>query len=359
MNTLSPNDSSPRAIKLEDLVALNDEIAALVRAGVPLELGLEQVSHDLRGSLGQLAAALGSHMSQGESLSQAMESESSRLPKLYRSVVEAGLRAGRLPAALEAVTRYAQSLLEVHRRVTLACVYPLIVFVLAYAMFLVMLAEMIPRFEAFAEQGQEPQGFWLSGLTYLSETMSVWGPVIPVLLIGVIGFWLFLQKRTLMRTGRSMTLFRFIPWAQGIHRNQQLANFSDLLGLLTEQEVPLHTGILLAADSTGDRRMIQSSEEISLKLQSGDSLTEAMETAHAYPSYLRWLMQTGEQQRTLAESLTRAAGIYRSRALERLETLSLALPLIAVAVIGGGATLIYAFALFAPMIESLRNLAAP
>ena len=314
MNAPTTNGSSPGSAKLEDLVALNDEIAALVRAGVPLELGLEQISRDLRGSLGRMAATLGSRMSHGESLSEAMEAESSQFPKMYRSVVEAGLRAGRLPAALEAVTSYAQSLLEVHRRVTLACAYPLIVFVLAYAMFLVMLAEMIPRFEAFAAPGETAPGFWLSILRYLSQTMAVWGPVIPVLLIGVVGFWLFFQKKTLMRTGRSGVLFRVIPWANGIYRDQQLANFSDLLGLLTKQQVPLHTGILLAADATGDRRMIRSAEEISVKLQCGESLGEAIKTAAAYPPYLRWLMQTGEQQETLPASLSRAAGVYRSRA---------------------------------------------
>ncbi len=359
MNVPFTNGSAPHAAKLEDLVALNDEIAALVRAGVPLELGLEQVGRELRGSLGKLAATLGSRMSKGESLSEAMEAEGSQFPKMYRAVVEGGLRAGRLPAALEAVTQYAQSMLEVHRRVTLACAYPLVIFFLAYAMFLVLLAEMVPRFAAFSSPGDTSSGFWLTVVRSLSDTMWIWGPVIPVVLLGAIGYWLFFQKKSLMRSGRSMSLFRLIPWANGIYRDLQLANFSDLLGLLTSQEVPLQTGILLAADATGHRKMIRSAEEISMKLQRGESLGDAMRTADAYPPYLRWLITTGEHQQMLPTTLLRGASVYRSRALQRLETLSLALPILAVAVVGGGATLIYAFALFAPLIEGLRHLAAP
>ena len=46
------------AITLEELTALNDEIAALVRVGVPLEDGLSRLGEDLPGRLGQLASRL-------------------------------------------------------------------------------------------------------------------------------------------------------------------------------------------------------------------------------------------------------------------------------------------------------------
>ena len=93
-------------ITLDQLLALNDEIAALVRAGLPLERGLLEAGRDVRGRLGRIAGVLGRRLNRGESLAEALEAERRAIPPLYRAVVEAGARAGRLPAALEGMARY-------------------------------------------------------------------------------------------------------------------------------------------------------------------------------------------------------------------------------------------------------------
>jgi hypothetical protein len=74
-------------------------------------------------------------MSEGSSLSQALEAEGSRFPRIYRAVVDAGLHAGRLPAALEGLTAYVQSYLDARQTIGTALSYPLMVFVLAYGVF--------------------------------------------------------------------------------------------------------------------------------------------------------------------------------------------------------------------------------
>ena len=81
---------APGSITIEQLLALNEEIRALVRAGVPLERGLSVAARELRGKLGKITRALGDRLARGESLSQALEGEKQSLPPLYRAVVEAG-----------------------------------------------------------------------------------------------------------------------------------------------------------------------------------------------------------------------------------------------------------------------------
>ena len=83
---------------LDDLIALNDEIAALVRAGVPLEAGLAELGGDLPGRLGRFAAGLAQRTARGESLAQAITGDAGQLPPAYRAVVEAAcVRAGCRP----------------------------------------------------------------------------------------------------------------------------------------------------------------------------------------------------------------------------------------------------------------------
>ena len=89
-------------ISIDELGALNEEIAALARAGVPLERGLLRAGSDLSGSLKKITQALGSRLSRGESLPRALEAEKAAIPPLYRAVVEAGRGRAGCPRRLRA-----------------------------------------------------------------------------------------------------------------------------------------------------------------------------------------------------------------------------------------------------------------
>ena len=98
-----------RTISLGHLIALNDEMAALTRAGLPLERGLRDVGRDLSGGLSAAMLRLSARMDQGEGLSEALAADKEGFPPVYRAVVEAGIRAGRLPAALESLAGFVRS----------------------------------------------------------------------------------------------------------------------------------------------------------------------------------------------------------------------------------------------------------
>ena len=81
-----------RPVTLDELIALNDEIAALTREGVPLERGLVAFSGDLPRRLELWPPFLGERMSRGETLSEALRRPRVRGPHGLPRVVEAGLR---------------------------------------------------------------------------------------------------------------------------------------------------------------------------------------------------------------------------------------------------------------------------
>src|SRR4051794_36328063 len=102
---------------LDHLIALNDEIAALVRTGLPLERGLREMGGDLSGRLSKTMTGLAERMGRGAGLPEALEAEGERLPRIYRSVVEAGLRAGRLSSALEGLAGFVRAYVDSRRAI--------------------------------------------------------------------------------------------------------------------------------------------------------------------------------------------------------------------------------------------------
>src|SRR5262249_17551118 len=164
-------------------------IASLVRGGVPLELGLRELGGDSAGALADISRALASRMSGGMSLVEALRAEERRVPPVYRTVVEAGLRAGRLPAALEAISNYARELVELRRQISLALLYPLIVTCLAYFIFLVFVVNLGRRLVETYEVFQIPLPWLLKFLAGVAEFVAQWWWIPPLMLLVAIICW--------------------------------------------------------------------------------------------------------------------------------------------------------------------------
>ena len=81
---MSEGERDPRpagSITIDQLLALNEEIAALVRAGVPLERGLVVAGRDLRGRLGRIATALSRGSAGARACPRRWRARSSRSPR--------------------------------------------------------------------------------------------------------------------------------------------------------------------------------------------------------------------------------------------------------------------------------------
>lgn len=345
-----PAENSPSlSISSEQFVALNDEIAALVRAGIPLELGLRTLGDDANGTLGRISARLAERMDGGESLTTAIKQEQQHLPQAYSALVDAGLKAGRLPAALEAVSAFTRELIDFRRQLTLAAFYPLIVVSLAYGLFLVFLAEFVARYEAAMASARVSLSGLLQVFVALRDSMAVWAWIPPVLLVVVIA-WIAFSRR-----GR-VGLFGF-PFA-GV-KNFQVAMFADLLAMQLEHAVSLPAAIVLSAEATGSHRLIESARELSGVVSSGERISAQSKSGNAFPPFLRWLMVSGEQQGQLAQSLKLAADMYRRRATNSLIWFKTVAPALVLLFLGGGIVLLYALGLFVPFIQLLRGFGKP
>jgi type II secretory pathway component PulF len=359
-STMSQGELGPKApgsITIEQLLALNEEIRALVHAGVPLERGLSVAARSLRGKLSRIARALGARLARGESLTQALENESKSLPALYRAVVEAGARSGRLPVALEGMARYVGGFSEARATIGLALWYPLLVLALAYSLFFGLVSWAVPRFiEAFESLGLSVSAP-LRWLGRLGESSGMWWPVGPVLLAIVAVAWL--------RSGASARFqspawwwLRLFPWMKSILASYETANFAELLALLLEHQVTYPESLVLAAESTGNPRMMRAARELADAITRGEAPSAALETIdrRAFLPMLRWVLATGQAQGSLVAALRNLGQHYRKRGKYQAEKLAIFLPTILMIALGAGATLFYALALFIPLMNLLRQL---
>src|SRR5437763_16063375 len=94
----------------EDLITLNEEIAAMARAGLPLDQGLAALAREMgRGRLRRVTEELAADLQAGHTLPEALERQAGRVPPFYAGPLGAAVRSGRVGDVLATLTTYARS----------------------------------------------------------------------------------------------------------------------------------------------------------------------------------------------------------------------------------------------------------
>ena len=359
---MSTSESRPSggSVTLDQLIALNDEMVALVRAGVPLERGLIEAGRDLRGRLGEIATDLGTRLGQGERLPEALARADRAMPEVYRAVVEAGVRSGRLAQALEGMASIARNYADARRAVGMAMLYPLIVVLLAYALALFFILVIAPRFvSAFDSLGLAPLRP-LEILSRIGDSAAYWAPIPPILLGLVVLRWVWAGRSVVLDEGALGPLFSRIPLIGSMIRNFRASNFATLLALLIEHRLSLADSVQLAGAASGDRSFRSSTEAFARSIRSGDGTSGGSpDSVKCFPPLLAWSLTTGRGQSELAPALRHLAESYRKKAESRALVLRSALPTALLLAIGVVAVVLYALLLFIPLTTLWDELASP
>jgi len=366
---------TPHAPRLDDLILLNREIAALVKAGVPLELGLRGLAGSVGTRLGRLSERLSNRLAMGQSLPDALAEEGPAVSPVYTAVMEAGLASGRLPEALESMAVSGQVLQETRRRVWLAILYPALCSVIAYLMFCLFITVIAPQMIRAAEMFRFPPSWPIELLRTLHKHQIYATLVIPTaafaLLVGLIYLPARLTRIPLVfsRVSRFLgDILAFFPrsrrmlspfgWINPVAFYQSLnwAQFTELLALQIEQGSPLPRAFLLAAESTNDPRWHSEARAVTDQLTRGSSLVDALKSAKSLPPLVNWMLATGEKQGTLAVTLRQLADMYRRRALQQATTLRIWIPVVITICVTGTIGLAYGLIFLIPMRALITGL---
>jgi general secretion pathway protein F len=343
---------STHGITLDQLVDLNAEIAALARAGVPMGPALRDLGRDLPGRLGSITKELGRRLEKGDTLADVVARSDDLLPPVYRAVVMAGIRSGRLPVALEGLSTAARRFSELHRLVGVSLLYPLLVLGFAYCLFVWTTVVWAPSVvDGFREFGGKAT--WLGALVAVGNAAKWWAPWLPVAFLVLLFFgW--------RRSGSCATGYGVAGRLLGIARvlrTTSLATFADVLRLLVEQDVTLDEAVVLAADASGDPRLAKAAREMADRIQRGEKGSGEPVSAGGFPPMLAWLIETCRRPSQLAGTLRMYADSYHAEALRAGQWATVYLPILLAAGVGGCTVALLAVGTLGPWFELLYEMA--
>ena len=124
-------------MKYDEFAFFNQQLAAMLRDGIPLEGALRRLCQEMRrGGLRDELQALEADLAKGTPMADALAPR--QLPELYKRMILVGVKSGDLPGALTMLADYFQRQNNVWTRLKSMMTYPLIVMFVAFLISLVL-----------------------------------------------------------------------------------------------------------------------------------------------------------------------------------------------------------------------------
>jgi type II secretory pathway component PulF len=343
------------SITLDDFRAWNDQLAALVQAGVPLDIGLATSDNEFADTLKTINATVARRVNRGESLQEAIEDDDRAVPSAYRSLVQLGLHCGDLNAGLDGSTRIAESADASRYTVRSAFIYPLILCGFAFVGVVVFCRYFVPSLAGIYHSLRLPPSAGLQVLETLRSTLPYWIIILPLALILWLARRWYLGPQHISSASHSPT--SWLPFVARTLFYERCANFAESLAGLLERGTSFEESLPVVAEVCGDARLAAGARLLAASFDEKQTTSDQTPPALEFPPFLRWALLHSETTTGRPRALRMAADIYRLSAQRRQERLRIVVPIIVCVVLGGGVTLLYGLSLFFPVVELLRALA--
>ncbi|MEM6456158.1 MAG: type II secretion system F family protein [Acidobacteriota bacterium] len=339
-------------ISTEAFLAFNQELAALLRAGLPLLQGLEMIGERVEDvAFRQVLNEIRDRVKSGEELSEAFASFGDLFPPLYASTLKAGERSGELEQVLRRFMRYQRLMLGVRKRVTSALVYPSVLIGLAITMLGVLSIYVVPRFSVFyADLGAE-----LPALTrtILNITQGLRSNLLLILAVLIGGGWLVRRWARTEAGGLQIDRMRLqLPLLGSVFHQFALSELCRSLATLLAGGIPLLQALDTAIEAVGNRHMRGALQPAVRDVREGRSFHEALDATDVMPHMAIDMIKVGEATGSLDEMLTSVSDYFDEQTETRIQRmLSLIEP--AMLVIMGILIAVLLIAIYLPMFSVL------
>jgi type IV pilus assembly protein PilC len=341
-------------VKANDFLLFNQQLAALVRAGIPILQAISMLRK--RAASAGLRAVLGDVEDQirgGAALSQAFASQGNIFPRIYTASILAGERSGALDEVLNRYVTYMRRNVALRRKIRGALAYPLFLLFASGIMVTFLTVYVVPRMsDLFAGFGTE-----LPMVTRIVVGLSAWlsANVLwfgPLFIGGTIA--IFLWSRTARGRLKVDALLLKIPLAGNLVIQLSVAQATRSLATLLAGGITLVESWEIAAESITNRELRRRSSEILPMIREGRSFTESLEFAGWMPLLSIDMIGIGERSGSLREMLDEVAVFYDAESEVRLEQLTTTLEP-AILVVMGGVVVTILLAIYLPIISSISG----
>jgi type IV pilus assembly protein PilC len=330
-----------KSVNLRAIAIFSRQFATLVAAGMPMLRSLYTLEAQTEDEMLKKAiVGVREDVEAGSSVAQAMESQPGVFDPLYRAVVRAGEDSGRLEDALDRVAYQLERLDALHRQVRSAMTYPAVVFGLALAVMIVVVAVIVPVFigifdEIKADYPAEDTSLPL--MTQITVTASdflthQWYLLVPAIGAAIYGF---LRWKKTDRGRHQWDRFKLrIPRVGDVVQKVALARWSRTFSGMIASGVPILQAIEIAGETSGNTVITQAMDDVYASVKRGGTIAHPIGEHEIFPPMVEHMVSVGEESGQLETMLGKIADFYETEVDAKIKSLTALIEPVMIMVVG-------------------------
>jgi type II secretion system protein F len=300
-------------VRQADLLALTQQLATLVEAGLPLDraLGiLQELAPSER--VQALVTDLVQSVRGGTSLSDAMAKHHPRpFSRLYINMVRAGEKGGVLEVSLRRLAEFLESRKAFTDAVMAALAYPLVMTAVGAAAVVFLMTFVIPRFAIIFKDLNQAIPLPTQILLNISGALqSYWWAIVVVGLAAVVT-WRMWTANPAGRMQWDQFILR-LPIAGRVIMKIETARFARTLGTMLRSGVPVLGALAVVGDMMSNLAVGTAVSRLSDGVKRGGTVAAGMQQQSMFPPLAVHMVRVGEETGRLEEMLLKVADAFET-----------------------------------------------
>jgi type IV pilus assembly protein PilC len=297
-------------LPLQEFLIFNQELLALVKAGLPIlkiwDLLIERARH---AGFQSVLRAVRQDIRGGASASDALAKHPQHFPELYVATVRAGEQSGNLPEVLHRYIVYLKLMLGLRQKVMKALAYPAFLIVIGIAVVGFLLAYVMPTFVAvYGESARSlpPATQALIELVQIGQANVI--PFLVVLAVSATALRAWYQTQTGRRTVDRWLLH--LPLLGRIFIEHHTIQLARTLATVLAGGTPLVDALQISRGAVSNRFISEGLAAAVGQIREGSTLAAALEAPNILPKLAIEMLSVGEETGSLEAMLKDVAEFY-------------------------------------------------
>ena len=315
---------SKRKPKLQELATFTQQLANLLKCGMPLTVALQSMTHlESKGIPSDVSKDLKQDVMEGKSLSDAMGKQTGVFTDLYVNMVRAGEQSGALVEVLKRLANHYERFAEVQSKFLSALIYPAIVACVGVVIVIFFMTFMLPKFMTIFEGLKVPLP-WATRM--LMNISHFFGNVLHWVIMGLVGMAvviLFIRFKSTTEGKRRIDGWKMnSPVLGKAVRLNLFGQFARTLSTLLVNGVPVLTALKITEEIVPNAIVKDAIKRTREEVTDGKTIAQPLAKSKLFPQLMIDLLKIGEETGDVPGALQNIAETYENELTIQLRVMT-------------------------------------
>jgi type IV pilus assembly protein PilC len=358
--------SSPKKVKLNDLVVFTRQLSTMISAGVPLARSLSALESDAPNPyMREVLGSITKDVESGIALGDAFAKYPNVFSQVYVNMVRAGEEGGILDDILKRLATQVEQDASIRKKIKSAMMYPVVILVVTIIAFFGIMLFIVPKLGGILTSLGGPHAklpiytqVLLNFSNFCKDATII--PHVPNLILmtavaSVATVYLLRYIKTPQGMFKFHALLLRLPVVKTIILKVAIARFSRTFASLMSAGVSVLDALEVTGAALGNKVIEAELKDAANEVQNGKPLSEPISRSKHFPPIVAQMLLVGEETGQIDTVLTKIADFYEEEVTVLIDGLAAIIEPIMIIFLGAGVGLIAA-SVMGPIANLSKNI---